>query len=121
MGRGSRVLEHPAYSLAWKRYGLAPPVGSGWQLTLMGYWVCQVSQVAYGHRARKRTWLLYVGNTPPHVLDWSEPEHTGRVGGCANNGVSRHPRVWSREASKTPDEFAKMLIKLAKNSKVKPS
>src|SRR5690606_5583862 len=104
------VLEHPARSLAWLRHGLIEPTGNAWQSTLAGYWVCQVSQVAYGHRARKRTWLLYVGKRPPATLNWSEPQHTGRVGGCENRGIAKAARVWSAEAARTPASFAEALI-----------
>ncbi len=112
--RTGGVLEHPAHSLAWQRYGLIEPTGNAWQCTMAGYWVCQVSQVAYGHRARKRTWLLYVGQQPPAALNWSEPEHTGRVGGCKNRGTAKVARVWSAEASRTPRSFADALISLAR-------
>lgn len=110
------VLEHPAFTKAWERYGLVAPQGHFWQRTVMGYWVCQVSQCAYGCRARKLTWLLYSGDVPPAELDWSTPEHTGRVGGCENRGLGA-PRIYSAEASRTPEPFAQELIDLATNSR----
>jgi hypothetical protein len=70
------VLEHPAYTLAWPRFGLTEPTRGGWQRDMFGgndgrrSWVTEVCQSAYGHRARKRTWLYYVGDAPPPVLDW---------------------------------------------------
>ena len=56
------VLEHPASSKAWRKYGLRPPepVLVGWwsDPTWPNAWTCEVWQSAYGHAARKRTWLL---------------------------------------------------------------
>lgn len=69
------VLEHPAFSYAWPAFELPRPPRAGWQRTSCGGWVAQVSQAAYGHRARKLTWLYYVGDNPP-ALDWSAPEPT---------------------------------------------
>src|SRR5215471_17971397 len=44
------VLEHPAYSIAWYRYGLPVPGHGGWTTTFddPGH-ASAVSQVAYGH------------------------------------------------------------------------
>lgn len=111
------VLEHPAFTKAWERYGLVAPAGHFWQRTTLGYWVCQVSQCAYGCRARKLTWLLYSGTVPPAPLDWRTPEHTGRVGGCENRGAAKVARIWRAEASRTPEAFAQALISLAANSR----
>jgi hypothetical protein len=63
------VLEHPAFSDAWKAHALPRPVGLGWQRSLDGLWACEVWQSAYGHKARKRTWLLYCGDKPPGEFD----------------------------------------------------
>ena len=52
--RWGGVLEHPAYSDAWGRYGLpTPPFGGGWQRGFCGGWACHVEQGKYGHRAKK--------------------------------------------------------------------
>lgn len=107
------VLEHPAYTDAWPEYALPQPTGTGWQRTLAGEWVCMLSQCAYGHRARKRTWLLYVGKTPPAVPDWTEPATDAVISGAANH-CSVEGRVWSGEARKTPPAFAAFLVALAR-------
>lgn len=75
------VLEHPALSLAWKRYNLPRPSPGGWTTSLFdpGY-STEVSQAAYGHRARKRTWLYYVGPEPA-ALRWHEPRVAAKVSG----------------------------------------
>ena len=59
------VLEHPAFTSAWPAYDLTEPRADGWIRTFDGGWVCEVSQRPFGHRARKLTWLYYVGSSPP--------------------------------------------------------
>jgi hypothetical protein len=112
------VLEHPAYSKAWPAHGLTAPSKGGWtrvQDEHGAYWVCQVSQCAYGHRARKRTWLLYVGAQPPFDIDWSEPYVPGSIviSGAKNHVKRPTERMWTREAKATPEPFARELIRLA--------
>jgi hypothetical protein len=112
------VLEHPAGSHAWAAHELARPSGVGWSVhsTRFGerYWVCEVWQSAYGHRARKRTWLLYSGANPPAELNWSrEAVHTHQVGWFDRN----RPTVSKREANATPAAFAEALIQLACNAR----
>src|SRR5580692_11483753 len=64
--RWGGVLEHPAFSYAWPKFGLPRPPRAGWVKTICGGWVAQVSQGAYGHKARKLTWLYFFGpGTPP--------------------------------------------------------
>ena len=43
-------------------------------------WVCEVWQSAYGHPARKRTWLLYCGTVPPLEAKWERPKGTHQIG-----------------------------------------
>lgn len=106
------VLEHPAFSYAWPAFELPRPPRAGWQRTSCGGWVTQVSQGAYGHRARKLTWLYYVGNTPPS-LDWSVPDPTAQVSFCKNHGNSALPRLSKKEAKRTPIAFRDLLLRLA--------
>lgn len=113
------VLEHPAWSMAWAAHGLTAPPARGWHRDIDGGWCCEVSQAAYGHRARKLTWLYYVGRNPPAPLDWSRPEASGVVSSCsmsrgkvlrcAGRGISK------REASATPPRFADALIAMARD------
>lgn len=63
------VLEHPAGSLAWPRFGLPSPPSAGWARVMMGGWVCEVYQGHYGHRAPKPTWLYWVGEGEPPPAD----------------------------------------------------
>jgi hypothetical protein len=110
------VLEHPAFSYAWPAFGLPRPPRMGWQKTTCGGWVAQVSQRAYGHRARKLTWLYYVGDDPPSVT-WAEPAPMAQVSWCKNHGNSPLPRLGKREASRTPIAFRDVLIAMARASR----
>lgn len=129
------VLEHPAGSHAWAAHGLGPPEtrksdlyceardpqGDGWcevrHLNGLHYWVCEVWQSAYGHPARKRTWLLYCGARPPFELRWDRQPGTHVVAGDSSKrrsiGASAPPRLTSRENLATPLAFAEELIRLA--------
>lgn len=121
------VLEHPANSKAFAAHDVPRPhrrwpksVGGermGWQLVASNLWVCEVSQCAYGHKARKRTWLIYCGKQPPFDLDWSEPQYTHQIGHDSKMKRPR-PSLGKREASATPQPFADVLVKLARHSRV---
>jgi hypothetical protein len=108
------VLEHPAFSDAWAAYGLMRPVSSGgWHPDRQGGYVCEVWQSAYGHKARKRTWLYYVGKQQPLPMRWEHPEGTHQIGFHDQRGKARNkPTVSGRAASATGIEFAKALIGL---------
>lgn len=106
------VLEHPASSNAWPSFGLRRPVGIGWQRDLCGGWVCEVWQSAYGHKARKRTWLYYVGPRP-FELRWDRPSGTHQVGWFDRI----KPTLSKAEASRTPIAFAEELVRLARHSR----
>lgn len=113
------VLEHPAGSFAWSTFWLPKPDRGGWQMCLterypagIGY-VCEVWQSAYGHQARKRTWLYYVGKRAPFSLNWDEKPGTHQVGWFDRN----KPTLSKRQASATPGAFADVLIELARQSR----
>lgn len=106
------VLEHPAHSYAWDYFGLLKPRRGIWR-EYAGYFVTEVSQSAYGHKARKRTWLLYVGKTAPPDLDWSDPEGTFLTSWLQRT-TRIAPRITKDEADKTPPLFAELLIRLAR-------
>lgn len=113
VSRCSGVLEHPASSHAWAAFGLLRPVGIGWQYDARKLgWVCEVWQSAYGHRARKRTWLYYAGKQAPFELEWSRKPGTHQVGWFDRE----KPTVGKREAYETPPAFAETLIALARHS-----
>lgn len=103
------VLEHPASSHAWATFGLTAPRAMGWQLTTNGEWVCEVWQSAYGHAARKRTWLLYCGDAAPLEAKAARRAGTHQVGWFDRN----KPTLGKRAASETPPAFAEWLVSLA--------
>ncbi len=111
------VLEHPADTHAWGAHKLIAPRHEGWDggPACDGRWqgVCEVWQSAYGHPARKRTWLLYCGKRLPFDLDWTRRPGTHQVGWFDRN----KPTVSKREASATPRLFAETLIYLAEWSR----
>ena len=120
--RWGGALEHPAESTAWAQYGLTRPVYGDWMPARDAsgrvYWVTEVWQVDYGHRARKRTWLLYVGKTRPAPMLARKDRHVACVSGSRNRcsrPTGGRNRVWSAEAKRSPVSFAEALISLARN------
>jgi hypothetical protein len=122
------VLEHPADSHAWAVFGLKVPTPGGWSRALLGDpgWVCVVAQSAYGHRARKLTWLYYVGDAPPPLLDWRRPKgvrledgfHTTAERRAARAaGLKPVPRLLERERAATPAPFRDLLISIAEGAR----
>lgn len=114
------VLEHPAFTKAWTAHGLPKPIGVGWTWFDQG-WVCEVWQSAYGHKARKRTWLYYRGLVPPFEpfeLDWSRKPGTHQIGRENRQGVVRNnkPTLSKLEANATPIAFRDTLLALARRS-----
>lgn len=110
--RWGGVLEHPASSNAWPAHGLTSPPETGWMRTGLSEWVCEVWQSAYGHPARKKTWLFYCGLTPPLEARWEQTPGTHQVGWFDRN----KPTLSKKEASGTPSEFAAWLIELARSA-----
>lgn len=107
------VLEHPAGSHAWKAFFLEKPASEGWKHIGSGEYVCEVWQSAYGHKARKRTWLFYAGR-PPRELRWERNPGTHQVGWFDRV----KPTLSKAEAIATPVEFRDELIELARSSGV---
>ena len=112
--RWGGVLEHPAFSNAWRAYNLPVPFWrtGGWVRSfLRDEWTCEVWQSAYGHRARKRTWLYYCGASPPE-LDWARPRGDMQIGKFDRI----KPTLYGPKASATPLAFRDMLLDLARAS-----
>lgn len=112
VGRWGGVLEHPAFSRAFIHHGIQEPRSHGWQGAGIG-WVCEVWQSAYGHKARKRTWLLYIGYPRPFELDWRRDPGTHQCGWFDRN----KPTLGKKEASRTPLAFARVLVDLARHAR----
>lgn len=95
------VLEHPRGSKLWEAAGLPKP---GEWSDYNGFTV-EVDQCAWGHVARKRTWLYIVGLSRAEVL--SEV----RTGGTP---VPEGIKVRSaQQRRRTPPAFAEWLVSLA--------
>lgn len=121
------VLEHPADSSAWAWYGLRePPRSGGWVAAdYLGGWTCCVEQGAYGHSARKATWL-YACRTALPGLKWGAAEgdflrledgyHSAedraraiKTGACQ--------RLSHRQRAATPIPFRDLLLEIARSAK----
>ncbi|MBP9863402.1 MAG: hypothetical protein KBD62_35985 [Kofleriaceae bacterium] len=118
------VLEHPEASHAWRTFGLIAPMrGGGWSVAGDGIgWTCCVEQGAYGHKARKATWLYAVRCDLPRLVarakgdfvrineGFHSPEERKRAirtGACQR--LSKHQRA------ATPHEFRDVLIAMARS------
>lgn len=119
------VLEHPAWSHAWKAHDLPhPDPAGGWQRDLHGGWCCHVEQRWYGHRARKSTWLYAVRCDLPS-LPWGHgpaPEASSIGGKIRDRSGSMFPRsgvevMSKRERSATPPAFRDLLISIARSAR----
>lgn len=106
------VLEHPAESRAFKFHGIPEPVAGEWQRTIDGDWVTEVWQSSYGHRARKRTWLLYHGAALPPSLQWERKPGQFQIGYFDQ----RRPQLPKAERSATPERFRDELLAIARLS-----
>lgn len=118
------VLEHPAYSIAWSHFDLPRPSRSGW-IGRFGDdgWTTELSQSAYGHPARKRTWLYAVGinfDLMP-MPRWRDVPGEAVIGGGINSGecVGRR-KIEKREASATPPAFRDLLLAIARSVPARP-
>lgn len=107
------VLEHPAESRAFAFHGIPEPVINAWQYTIDGDWVAEVWQSNYGHRARKRTWLLYSGKNLPPSLEWRKTAGTHQIGFFDQ----KLPQLPKAERAATPPAFRDLLISIALTSR----
>lgn len=116
------VLEHPAYSDAWRAFDLPPPPRhGGWVLGPCGGFAAHVEQCRYGHVAKKATWLYAFGVDLP-ALRWGsdlESKSEALVSWCGNrvaSGESR-PRVGKAAASRSPLAFRDVLLSIARSAR----
>lgn len=127
------VLEHPADSHAWDASGLLTPLRNGgwiradWMAGFDG-WTCCVEQGAYGHRARKATWLYAAGVELPSLrwgaaegefLPFEDSFHSAEERRRAvRTGVCQ--RLSHRARAATPTEFRDVLLSIAQSA-MRPS
>lgn len=117
--RWGGVLEHPASTHAFAAHDIPSPTAMGWQSLGDDCYICEVWQSAYGHRARKRTWLFYVGTAPADLRLHARPGEA-QIGFFERKRASGiyKPGLGKREASATPPAFRDALIGLARASRV---
>lgn len=108
------VLEHPAFTRAFAHHGLPGPYPGAWQYTMDGDWVTEVNQAAYGHRATKRTWLLYHGSELPPALNWTPARGTHQIGYFDQT----LPILPKSETAATPIPFRDLLLSIARSARV---
>lgn len=122
------ILEHPSHSIAWDEFRL-PDLQTQPYDNYGGHTI-EIEQVAWGHKARKTTWLYIVGIPVARVVDaafpwmnrgpWAHYEPTAEIG----HGMHKrrnYPRIGDREASRTPLAFAEWLIELAAQARRPPA
>lgn len=119
------VLEHPESSRAWPHFGIRRPMRvGGWSVAGDGIgWTCCVEQGAYGHRARKATWLYAVRCDLP-VLHWHARGAFARVDGGPKEGAATRrrgvesPGALGKKARRaTPPAFRDVLIDMARSAR----
>jgi hypothetical protein len=126
--RRGGVLEHPEASKAWAHFGLIPPPHYGGWYPAGDWrgWTCCVEQGHYGHRARKKTWLLAYGVTTLPQLIWgpSKADPTLRIDEGFHSTDERRrkqhktgpcSRMTPRERLRTPPAFAEVLLGIARS------
>ena len=107
------VLEHPAFSMAWKSHGLMwPSTSGGWTTAdCDGGWTCHVEQGHYGHEACKGTWLYSVGCDLPS-MKWGR---SGKGTGGPDRKVVRSISSRDKRRIHTPDDFRDLLLSMARS------
>lgn len=117
------VLEHPAGSLAWDRFGLPKPQSTGgWTLSMFDLGAsCYVEQGRYGHPMRKATWL-YAYNVALPELRWGRTNDNDMLGKYKWGSRlykpehdRERPRV-DKLHSVTPEAFRDVLLEMARSA-----
>lgn len=117
------VLEHPAGSLAWDKFGLPKPSSTaGWTTSLLdGGASCYVEQGRYGLPMRKATWLYAYGVDLPE-LRWGRridsEGGTFKWGSYLYKGAPNRdrPRLPASILAVTPLEFRDELLAIARTA-----
>lgn len=109
------ILEHPAETRAFRAFGIPRPPRHAWAKTADGDWITEVNQSAYGHRATKRTWLVYRGDQLPPRLNWRKIRGTHQIGGF---DVTL-PQLPKRERATSPIAFRDLLLSIARSAVAK--
>ncbi len=113
------ILEHPAFSIAWRHFRLRRPAPGRWVQGPCGGWSAQVEQSNYGHPARKATWLYAHGVDLPELKWGRGPAVTAWISAdrpraeLAAQGIRQ---LQKREASATTLEFRDLLLSIARTA-----
>ena len=117
------VLEHPAHSSLWREMGLPRPSGLGFlgrsHSDAHGGWTLWVEQCAWGHRARKATWLYLVGVTPRRAMPRTGGTPTHVCSSLSKRRIARArspqlPEMPKVDRHLTPVAFAEWLVGIAR-------
>ncbi len=127
------VLEHPAHSAAFARFGLHRPSYHGWTGSLLddGY-TAYVEQGRYGVPAKKGTWLYACGVELPELRWGFTPDNAGTNPRDVNDrGIRGGLHAWrdsfrgtvegmpsNGERSRTPPAFRDVLLDMARSARV---
>jgi hypothetical protein len=123
--RWGGVLEHPADSHAWERFGLMrPPRGyPGWLWADAVGATCYVEQGYYGHLSRKPTWLYACTCREKPALHWGCGEQRLHPVALAKHGYEKARRIGmmamvggkhkTQIRNATPLPFRDLLISIA--------
>lgn len=116
------VLEHPAGSRLWHAMQLPMP---GELPDALGGTTFEVEQVAWGHVARKRTWIYVVGvprdvvarsirtgGIPTHWVSGGRKKTRKGSGGLIPEGIKA---CSAQQRRRTPPAFAEWLVSLARS------
>ena len=114
------VLEHPAYSDAWRAFELPHPVTRhGWTRDLFDIGAsCYVEQGRYGLSVKKATWL-YACKVTLSDLRWgytADCDTRDGSGGGTNKGSWREHRS-SGVTANTPPAFRDVLLAMARTAR----
>lgn len=122
--RWGGVIEHPEGSHAWRAFDLAcPPRMGGWvNADFQGGWTCCIEQGAYGHRARKATWLYAAGVSLPSLawgrtlgkFDIIDASAKGTRARQVKTGICQ--QMSKRKRAATPLPFRNLLISIAESA-----
>lgn len=111
------VLEHPKRSQLWPAAGLPEPCS--WDA--FGGWTLPVNQNWWGHRAEKATRLYIVGCAPSDIPELpivlGEASHVVSLWSGRDRARARKS-IGTAEREKTPPDFARWLVELARRCKV---
>jgi hypothetical protein len=123
------VIEHPAYSQAWARYGLPKPLWrGGWTAGTCGGWTAYVEQGRYGLPMKKGTWLYAYGCELPELrwgftpdAEGTNPRDVRSDGTTPGNGGGLH--AWrdafaavGLKSHTTPEAFRDVLLDMARSA-----